>query len=89
MPIVPVLPLLMASATGHHAPHPPASGAFSAVVQAAATQTSKAVKQSAATASPRQTRRATETDDSLDEETNTLDAKAHFRPGAHNLDVEA
>jgi hypothetical protein len=89
MPIVPVLPLLPASATGHHTVHPPASGAFAAVVQAAGAQTSKAVKPSAAAASPRQTRRATETDDSLDEETNTLDAKAHFRPGTHSLDVEA
>ncbi len=87
MPIVPVLPLVPASVTGHHTQPPPAPGAFAAAIQGA--QTAKAIKPSAATTNSRVSRRSTETDDSLDEETNTLDAKAHFRPGAHILDVEA
>jgi hypothetical protein len=87
MPIVPVLPLVPASATGHHPQQPHAPGAFAAAIQGA--QTAKAVKPSGATANSRVARRSTETDDSLDEETNTLDAKARFRPGAHIVDVEA
>jgi hypothetical protein len=87
MPIVPVLPLLPASVAGHHTQPPPAPGAFAAAIQSA--QTAKAVKPSAAAANPRVARRSTETDDSLDEETNTLDAKARFRAAPHIVDVEA
>jgi hypothetical protein len=88
MPIVPVSPLGSATVAGHHTqPTPTASGAFAAAVHNALT--AKAVKPSSATANPRVARRATETDNSLDEETNTLDAKAHFRPGNHIVDVEA
>jgi|GEM_PF-6342994 len=94
MPIVPALPIVPVPATGHHAhAHPPPAGGFAALAQSFAAsvqaQTANAVKAPGANAKIRDTRRSTETDDSLDEETNTLDAKAKRRPGTHILDVEA
>lgn len=88
MPITPALPIAPVLATGHHVQaHPPSPVAFAALASGA--QTAAGIKPVGANKQIRTARRGTETDDSLDEETNTLDAKTKRNSGSHVLDVEA
>jgi hypothetical protein len=92
MPVIPALPLLPTHGAAAH-PHPSPPGTFAvlphATTQGVRAQTAKAVKHTGHTADSGGTRGGTETDESLDEEANTLDAKSKRRPGSHILDVEA
>jgi hypothetical protein len=92
MPITPALPIVPVLATGHHTPaHPQPAGAFAALAfgTGVRAQTAAGIKPAGTNAHVRTARRGTETDDSLDEETNTLDAKTKRSSGNHILDVEA